>query len=47
MGREVLASILTKLYNKCLQLECFSDEFKVGQVILIPKTLAPEELGEF
>ena len=47
MAIVALAPILTKLYNKCLQQECFPDEFKVGQVILIPKTLAPKELGEF
>ena len=47
MAKVALASILTKLYNKCLQQKCFPDEFKVGQVILIPKTLAPKELGEF
>ena len=47
MARVALAPILTKLYNKCLQQECFPDEFKVGQVIPIPKTLAPKELGEF
>ena len=47
MARVALAPILTKLYNKCLQQECFPDEFKVGQVITIPKTLAPKELGEF
>ena len=47
MARVVLTPILTKLYNKCLQQECFPDEFKVGQVIPIPKTLTPKELGEF
>ena len=30
-----------------MQQECFSDDFKVGQVIPIPKTFAPKELGEF
>ena len=47
MARVVLTPILTKLYNKCLQQECFPDEFKVGQVIPIPKTSTPKELGEF
>ena len=47
MARVVLTPILIKLYNKCLQRECFPDEFKVGQVILIPKTLPPKELGEY
>ena len=47
MARVVLTPILTKLYNKCLQQECFPDKFKVGQVIPIPKTLTPKELGEF
>ena len=47
MAKVALAPILTKLYNKCLQQECFPDDFKVGQVIPIPKTLAPKELGEF
>ena len=47
MARVVLTPILTKLYNKCLQQECFPDEFKVGQVIPVPKTLTPKELGEF
>ena len=27
MARVVLTPILTKLYNKCLQQECFADEF--------------------
>ena len=47
MARVVLTPILTKLYIKCLQQECFPDEFKVGQVIPIPKTLTPKELVEF
>ena len=47
MARVVLTPILTKLYNKCLQQECFPDEFKVDQVIPIPKTLTLKELGEF
>ena len=47
MAKVALAPILTKLYNKCLQQECFPDDFKVGQVIPISKTLAPKELGEF
>ena len=47
IAKVALAPILTKLYNKCLQQECFFDEFKVGQVIPIPKTLTPKELGEF
>ena len=47
MARVVLTPILTKLYNKCLQQECFPDEFKVGQVIPIPKISTPKELGEF
>ena len=38
IARVALAPILTKLYNKCLQQKCFPDEFKVGQVIPIPKT---------
>ena len=47
MAGVVLTPIFTKLYNKCLQQECFPDEFKVGPVIPIPKTLTPKELGEF
>ena len=47
MDRVTLAPTLTKLYNKYLLQECFLDEFKVGQAIPIPKTLAPKELGEF
>ena len=47
MARVTLAPIWTKLDNKCLQQECFPEEFKVGQVIPIPKTLAPKKLGEF
>ena len=47
MAKVALAPILTKLFNKCLQHECFPDDFKVGQVIPIPTTLAPKELGEF
>ena len=47
MAKVALAPILTKLYNKCLQQECFPDEFKVGQVIPISKTIAHKELGEF
>ena len=48
MARVALAPILIKLYNKCLQQEWFPNEFKVGQVIPIPKALAPpKELGEF
>ena len=30
-----------------MQQEYFLDEFKVGRVIPIPKTLAPKKLGEF
>ena len=47
MAKVSLAPILTKLCYKCLQQECFPDEFKVGQIIQIPKTLAPKEIGEF
>ena len=47
MARVVLTPILTKLYNKRLQQECFPDEFKVGQAIPIPKTSTPKELGKF
>ena len=47
MAKVALAPIFTKSYNKCLQQKCFPDNFKVGLVIPIPKTLAPKELGEF
>ena len=47
MARVTLAPIWTKLDNKCLQQECFPEEFKVGQVIPIPKTLAPKNLVNF
>ena len=47
IARVALAPILIKLHNKCSQQKCFPDEFKEGQVIPIPKTLAPKEFGEF
>ena len=47
MAKMLLTPLLTKLYNKCLIQEFFPDVFKVSQVIPIPKTAAPKELGNF
>ena len=47
MAKAVLVPVLTKLYNKCLKEECFPDDFKLSHVILISKTAAPKELGDF
>ena len=30
MAKVALDPMLTELYNKCLQQECFPDDFKVG-----------------
>ena len=46
-GQSSLASVLTKLYNKCLEEECFPDDFKLSHVIPIPKTAASKKLGNF
>ena len=42
-----LTSLLTKLDNKYLIQKFFPDVFKVSQVIPIPKTATPKELGDF
>ena len=47
MEKMLLTPLLNKLYNKCLIQEFFPDVFKVSQVIPIPKTAAPKELGDF
>ena len=47
MAKMLLTPLLTKLYNKCLTQEFFPDVFKISQVISIPKTAAPKELGDF
>ena len=47
IAKMLLIPLLTKLYNKCLIQEFFPDVFKVSQVIPIPKTAAPKELGVF
>ena len=47
MAKMLLTPLLTKLYNKCLIQDFFPDVFKVSQVIPIPKTAAPKELGDF
>ena len=47
MAKMLLTPLLTKLYNNCLIQELFSDVFKVSQVIPIPKTAAPKDLGDF
>ena len=36
MAKVVLVPILTKLYNKCLEEECFPNDFKLSHVIPIP-----------
>ena len=43
----VLVFIYTKLYCKCLKEECFTDDFKLYNVIPIPKTAARKELRDF
>ena len=47
MAKIVLVPVFTKLYNKCLEEECFPDDFKLSHVILFPKTAALKELGDF
>ena len=47
MTKVVLVPVLTKLHNKCLEKECFPDDFKLSHVIPIHKTAAPKELDDF
>ena len=47
IAKIALTPFLTNLYNKCLKQEYFPDDFKLSQIIPIPKNSAPKELGEF
>ena len=47
MAEVIFVPVLTGVYNKCLEEECFPDNFKLSHVIPIPKTVAPKELGDF
>jgi len=47
LANKVLTSMLTKLFNKCIQLETFSDNFKKAHVIPLPKVSSPKTLSDF
>ena len=47
MANVVLVPVLTKLYNKCLKEECFSDDFELIHVISIPKNSCTQTTGRF
>jgi len=47
LANKVLTPMLTKLFNKCIQLETFPDNFKKAYVISLPKVSSPKTLGDF
>ena len=47
MSKVILVPVLTKLYNKCLEEECFAYDFKLSHVIPISITAAPTKLDDF
>ena len=46
LSKCVLSPVLTKLFNKCVLQETFSDTFKIAYVIPIPKVFTPKLLDE-
>ena len=44
LSKCILASLLTKLFNKCIKQEIFPDPFKLAYVIPIPKVSNPKSL---
>ena len=47
MVKVFIVPVSTKLYNKCMKEECFSDDFQLIHVIPIPKTTTLKKLGDF
>ena len=47
LSKCVLAPLLARLFNRCIELETFPNDFKVASVIPIPKKISPTSLDEF
>ena len=47
LSKCVLAPLLARLFNRCIELETFPNDFKVVSVIPIPKKISPTSLDEF
>ena len=47
LSKCVIASLLAKLFNRCIELETFPNDFKVASVIPIPKKTSPTSLDDF
>ena len=47
LSKCVLAPLLARLFNRCIELETFPNNFKVASVIPIPKKISPTSLDEF
>ena len=47
LSKCVLTPLLARLFNRCIELETFPNDFKVASVIPIPKKTSPTSLDEF
>ena len=47
LSKCVLAPLLARLFNRCIELETFPNDFKIASVIPIPKKTSPPSLDEF
>ena len=47
LSKCVLAPFLARLFNRCIELETFPNDFKVASVIPISKKTSPTSLDEF
>ena len=47
LSKCVLAPLLPRLFNRCIELETFPNNFKIASVIPIPKKTSPTSLDEF
>ena len=46
LSKCVLAPLLARLFNRCIQLETFPNDFKEANVIPVPKKTSPTSLDE-
>lgn len=46
-GADFIASPLTHIINKCIEMSTFPDEWKVSRICPIPKTLSPSTLVDY
>jgi len=47
LANKILTPILTNLFNTCIQLETFPNNFKKAYVVPLPKASSPKTFGDF